>query len=81
MLSFYDIFTEKKEIPWKALRLLTGEIIYGGRVTDHWDQICLLSLSDAFLNEDALSEDFKYNGLEVCILFSFMNSSMPFKTL
>ena len=55
----------KSEIPWKALKSLTGEIIYGGRVTDNWDQICLLSLLEAFLNEEILEKDFRYLNLEV----------------
>ena len=68
-MSFYDLLSGRKEIPWKALKLLTGEIIYGGRVTDNWDQICLLSLLEAFLNEDVLKKDFRYLDLEVCFFF------------
>lgn len=36
LLQMYCLST--KEIPWDALQYITGEINYGGRVTDSWDQ-------------------------------------------
>ncbi|XP_051852520.1 dynein axonemal heavy chain 14 [Antechinus flavipes] len=59
------LLTEKLEIPWEAIYYLTGEIIYGGRVTDSWDRLCLLALLKKFCNPDVLKEDFSFtdNGL------------------
>ncbi len=72
VLTVYDLLQDKSAIPWDALKLLTGEIIYGGRVTDDWDQRCLLSLLEAFLNPDALSDDYKYLGIDVSSLYDFI---------
>lgn len=35
---------EQDEIPWEALTYVTGHINYGGRVTDDWDRVCILSI-------------------------------------
>ncbi|XP_065071378.1 dynein axonemal heavy chain 6-like isoform X2 [Rhopilema esculentum] len=64
VLTLYDLLSENRKVPWKALKLLTGEIIYGGRVTDTWDQIRLLSLLEAFFNEQILNDGYLYLGLE-----------------
>ncbi|XP_003791058.1 dynein heavy chain 14, axonemal [Otolemur garnettii] len=47
-------------IPWKALRYLIGEVIYGGRVTDSWDKRCLKTLLYRFCNPEVLKDDFTF---------------------
>ena len=48
------IDSSKSEIPWSALRYLTGNVIFGGRVTDDWDRRCLLTMLDKFYCDNAL---------------------------
>lgn len=43
------------ELPMDALKYLTGECNYGGRVTDGNDRRCLVSLLDIFYNNDLVS--------------------------
>jgi len=46
-------------IPWDALRYVTGQINYGGRVTDDWDRRCLMAILGKFYTP-ALLEDPNY---------------------
>ena len=46
---------EYEEIPWPAMRYLTAEANYGGRVTDDWDRRLLNAYMYQFYNEAALS--------------------------
>ncbi|KYO43526.1 hypothetical protein Y1Q_0013563 [Alligator mississippiensis] len=55
------LLKSQEKVPWPALRYLTGEVTYGGRVTDHWDQRCLLSILDNFYNPAILQEGFAYS--------------------
>lgn len=54
------LLTEHHDVPWKAIRYLTGEIVYGGRVTDNWDQRCLQSILGKFYTPLALQESYGY---------------------
>ena len=55
------LLTEHKGVvPWKALNYLTGDIAFGGRVTDVWDSRCLQSILAKFYNPSALEEDYGY---------------------
>lgn len=48
-------------VPWKALQYLTGDITYGGRVTDDWDRRCLHSLLSRFYSPAALEPGYVYS--------------------
>ncbi|XP_039271711.2 dynein axonemal heavy chain 6-like [Styela clava] len=56
-----QLFCSETRIPWDALIYITGEITYGGRVTDAWDQRCLRTVLSRFFREDTLSPDYKYS--------------------
>jgi len=45
------------EVPFKALRYLTGECNYGGRVTDDKDRRLIITLLNDYYNADLLVED------------------------
>ncbi|XP_026551198.1 dynein heavy chain 14, axonemal [Pseudonaja textilis] len=65
-IKILEVLLEKHQrIPWTALHYLTGEVTYGGHVTDNWDRRCLLSILDNFYNPSVLEEDFVYTADEV----------------
>ena len=52
---------EQDDIPWDSLNYMTGEINYGGRVTDHWDLRCLMEMLKKFYCLDALDEGYIFD--------------------
>jgi dynein heavy chain len=52
---------DQDEIPWEALLYVTGQINYGGRVTDDWDRRCLLTLLKKFSCNDILEDSYKFS--------------------
>ena len=48
-------------MPWEALRYLTGEISYGGRVTDEWDRRCLKSILNKYFTPSILEDAYKFS--------------------
>mmetsp|Transcript_26790 Transcript_26790/g.4810 ORF Transcript_26790/g.4810 Transcript_26790/m.4810 type:complete len:82 (+) Transcript_26790:441-686(+) len=42
-------FLDRDEIPWDAIKFITGEINYGGRVTDELDRKCLMATLNSFI--------------------------------
>ncbi|XP_070577565.1 LOW QUALITY PROTEIN: dynein axonemal heavy chain 6-like [Ptychodera flava] len=55
------MLVENPEVPWKALRYLTGEVAYGGRVTDAWDRRLLHCIMGKFYTPEALNPDYTYS--------------------
>jgi len=47
-----------EEIPWDAMLYVTGHINYGGRVTDDWDRVCLLSILKKYYTPEIFQEDY-----------------------
>ncbi|XP_022919976.1 dynein axonemal heavy chain 6 [Onthophagus taurus] len=48
-------------IPWDALIYITGEITYGGRVTDNWDLRCLKTILSGFFAPAAVKKKYVYS--------------------
>ena len=46
---------EEENMPWDAMLYMTGHINYGGRVSDDWDRVCLLSILKKYYNQDILN--------------------------
>ncbi|XP_030743682.1 dynein axonemal heavy chain 14 [Echinops telfairi] len=60
-----NFLREHSTIPWQGLRYLLGEVIYGGRVTDHWDKQGLKALLCEFCNPRVLDDGFSFSGDEI----------------
>ena len=56
-----NMLQEYKIIPWDALAYLTGEIAFGGRVTDDWDRRALKSILSRFYSPSILDDNFKFS--------------------
>ncbi|NXT91841.1 DYH1 protein, partial [Anhinga rufa] len=53
--------SEYTDIPYKVLKYTTGEINYGGRVTDDWDRRCIMSILEDFYKPEVLIPEFAYS--------------------
>ncbi|XP_075140366.1 dynein axonemal heavy chain 6 [Leptodactylus fuscus] len=56
-----NLYCQEGKIPWDALTYITGEITYGGRVTDAWDQRCLRTILRRFFSPETLEENYVYS--------------------
>lgn len=48
-------------IPWDALEYINGEVTWGGRVTDYWDQRCLKTILKIFGTEVIVRPEYVYS--------------------
>lgn len=49
-----NFLLENDEIPWDALKFMTGRINYGGNVTDDFDGVLLLNILNIFQNDEVV---------------------------
>jgi dynein heavy chain len=52
---------EQPVIPWQAIKYVVGEISYGGRVTDDWDQRCVGMILEMFASPEILDDAYKFS--------------------
>jgi dynein heavy chain len=52
---------EQEKLPWDALNYVTGQINYGGRVTDDWDRRCLMSILSIYMVPDILKDEYAFS--------------------
>jgi dynein heavy chain len=52
---------EQDEVPWDSLVYVTGEINYGGRVTDDQDRRCLMTILAQYYTEGILDDDYRFS--------------------
>jgi dynein heavy chain len=55
------LLSEQPDLPFDALRYVTGQINYGGRVTDDWDRRCLMAILGKFYSPQILQEGYKFS--------------------
>ncbi|XP_018800561.1 PREDICTED: dynein heavy chain 6, axonemal [Bactrocera latifrons] len=60
-LEFFINRQKVDEIPWDAIFYINGEITWGGRVTDYWDQRCLKTVLKTFSSPRIIEPGYKYS--------------------
>ncbi|XP_063093605.1 dynein axonemal heavy chain 14 [Cavia porcellus] len=63
-----SVLRRQVDVPWRLLRCLVGEVVYGGRITDPWDRRCLDTLLCRLCNPETLRDDFAFSSEEICQL-------------
>ena len=48
-------------VPWDSLTYVTGDINYGGRVTDDWDRRCLMKILSNFYTPKILDDSYTFS--------------------
>lgn len=74
------IFCNDGIIPWNALIYTTGEITYGGRITDNWDLRCLKTILNNFFSPKTLDFNYLYSssGIYYCPRYDKLNEYKEF---
>ena len=52
---------EQESMPWDAMSYITGQINYGGRVTDDWDRRCLMSILSIYITPQILDDSYRFS--------------------
>jgi len=62
-LTNLTIFLDEQNgsVPWDAMTYLIGEVYYGGRVTDRWDERTLRTVLKRFFVKESLVDGFTYS--------------------
>ena len=60
MLTLKMFLEEQDEVPYAALVYVTGQINYGGRVTDDLDRRCLMSILKKYYLPDILDDSYRF---------------------
>ena len=54
------LLSEGETIPWDAMLFVSGNINYGGRVTDDWDRRCLMTILKKFITPEVLEDTYRF---------------------
>jgi dynein heavy chain len=49
------------QVPYRVIRELSGNIHYGGRVTDDWDRRTLLTILDGFVTDSVMGDNYAFS--------------------
>jgi len=56
-----NFLNEFEFVPWESLSFVTGDINYGGRVTDDFDRLLLLCTLKKYYNPEILEEGYRFS--------------------
>ncbi|XP_075255484.1 dynein axonemal heavy chain 6-like isoform X3 [Convolutriloba macropyga] len=73
--TFLGDCASRDGIPWHALLYMTGELVYGGRVTDDFDRTCLATCMRRFYHDGILGNGFSFTSDQVYRVPSDLNES------